>query len=60
MEDLNRLKMILVEKKRTRKWLAEEFGKNPSTVSNGVQMLVSRIYRLYMGLRNYSKLILMI
>lgn len=44
MEDLNRLKMILVEKKRTRKWLAEEFGKNPSTVSNGVQMLVSRIY----------------
>lgn len=36
--------MILVEKKRTRKWLAEEFGKNPSTVSNGVQMLVSRIY----------------
>lgn len=33
MEDLNRLKVILVEKKRTSKWLAEELGKNPSTVS---------------------------
>ena len=33
MEDLNRLKIVLVEKKRTSKWLAEELGKNPSTVS---------------------------
>lgn len=33
MEDLNRLKVILVEKKKTSKWLAEELGKNPSTVS---------------------------
>ena len=30
MEDINRLK---VEKKRTGKWLAEQLGKNPSTVS---------------------------
>ncbi|MBJ2197501.1 MULTISPECIES: helix-turn-helix transcriptional regulator [Bacteroidales] len=33
MEDLNRLKVVLVEKKRTSRWLAVELGKNPSTVS---------------------------
>lgn len=33
MEDLNRLKIVLVEKKRTSRWLAAELGKNPSTVS---------------------------
>lgn len=33
MEDLNRLKVVLVEKKKTSKWLAAELGKNPSTVS---------------------------
>lgn len=33
MEDLNRLKVVLVEMKRTSRWLAAELGKNPSTVS---------------------------
>ena len=33
MEDINRLKIVIVEKKRTGKWLAEQLGKNPSTVS---------------------------
>ena len=33
MEDINRLKIVLVEKKKTGKWLAEQLGKNPSTVS---------------------------
>lgn len=33
MEDINRLKVVLVEKKRTNKWLAEQLGVNPSTVS---------------------------
>lgn len=33
MKDLNRLKVVLVEKKRTSKWLAEELGKNVATVS---------------------------
>lgn len=32
-EGLNRIKVVLVEKKRTAKWLAEELGKNPATVS---------------------------
>ena len=33
MEDLNRLKIVLVEKKKTSRWLAEQLGKNPSTIS---------------------------
>ncbi len=33
MRDLNRLKVVLVEKKRTSRWLAEQLGKNTSTVS---------------------------
>lgn len=33
MEDLNRLKVVLVEKKRTSKWLSEQLGVAPSTVS---------------------------
>ncbi len=33
MEDLNRIKVVLVEKKRTNKWLSEQLGINPSTVS---------------------------
>ena len=33
MEDVNRIKLVLVEKKRTSKWLAEQLGVNPSTVS---------------------------
>ena len=33
MEEINRLKLVLVEKKKTSKWLAEQLGVNPSTVS---------------------------
>lgn len=33
MDDLNRIKVVLVENKRTNKWLAEKLGKNPATVS---------------------------
>ena len=33
MEDVNRIKVVLVEKKRTSKWLAEQLSVNPSTVS---------------------------
>lgn len=33
MEDLNRLKVVLCEKKITSKWLADELGKNASTIS---------------------------
>ena len=30
---INRLKVLLAEKKRTNKWLAEQLGKDPGTVS---------------------------
>ena len=30
---MNRLKVVLAEKKRTNKWLAEQLGKDPATVS---------------------------
>ena len=33
VRDINRLKLVLVEKKRTAKWLAEELQKAPATVS---------------------------
>ena len=33
MNDINRLKLVLVEKKKTSKWLAEQLGVNASTVS---------------------------
>lgn len=32
-KDINRLKVILAEKRRTNKWLAEQLGKDPGTVS---------------------------
>ena len=32
-KDINRLKIVLVEKKRTAKWLAKELQKAPATVS---------------------------
>ena len=33
MEQINRLKVVLVEQKRTGKWLAETLGKNEATIS---------------------------
>ncbi|KKB45456.1 DNA-binding transcriptional regulator, XRE family [Bacteroides ovatus] len=32
-KDINRLKVVLAEKKRTNKWLADALGKDPATVS---------------------------
>lgn len=33
MKEINRLKIILSEKNKTGKWLAEQLGKDPSTIS---------------------------
>lgn len=33
MEDINRIKIVLFEKKRTAKWLSEQLNVTPSTVS---------------------------
>lgn len=37
MADLNQLKVVLVQQKRTAKWLASELGKDPATVSKWCQ-----------------------
>ena len=34
-QDINRLKVVLAEQKRTNKWLAEQLGKDPASVSKG-------------------------
>ena len=33
MKDINRIKVVLVEKKRTNKWQQEQLGKDPATIS---------------------------
>ena len=38
MEDLNQLKIVLVKKKRTSKWLAQQYP-------NGVQIQRNQIYK---------------
>lgn len=37
MANLNRIKLVLVEKNKTGKWLADELGRTPSTVSKWCQ-----------------------
>ena len=32
-QDIDRLKVVLAEQKRTNKWLAEQLGKDPASVS---------------------------
>ena len=37
MDNLNRMKVVLVEKNKTGKWLADELGKSTCTVSKWCQ-----------------------
>jgi transcriptional regulator with XRE-family HTH domain len=50
MKDINRLKVVLVEQKRTGKWLAEALGKDVATVSrwcsNVIQPSVETFVRI--------------
>ena len=50
MEDINRIKVVLVEKKKTGKWLAEQLSKDPSTVSkwcsNAIQPSLETLDRI--------------
>jgi len=32
-KDINRIKVVLADKKKTNKWLAEQLGCNPATIS---------------------------
>lgn len=50
MTNLNRLKVVLAEQKKTGKWLAERLGKDTSTVSkwcsNKMQPLLEMLMRI--------------
>ena len=60
MKDINRIKVVLVEQKRTGKWLAEQLGKDPSTVSKccsnktqpSLEMLMQIAEKLDVDVRN--------
>ena len=47
---MNRIKIVLVEKQRTSKWLAEQLGKSENTVSrwcsNKVQPTLDNLYEI--------------
>jgi len=50
MENLNRLKAVLADSGKTNKWLAEQLGKDPVTISkwctNTTQPDLHTIYRI--------------
>ena len=50
MKHINRLKVVLAEKQKTGKWLAEQLGKDPATVSrwcyNSVQPTVETFAKI--------------
>lgn len=49
-KDYNRIKVMLAEKRRTNKWLAEVLNKDPATVSkwctNNSQPSIELLYRI--------------
>lgn len=50
MTIINRIKVVLVEKQRTSKWLAEQLGKSENTISkwcsNKVQPSLESLYEI--------------
>ena len=46
MANLNRIKVILVEKHKTGKWLAEQLGKSTCTISNSIQPDLATLIKL--------------
>ena len=61
-KDINRIKVMLVEKKRSNKWLAEQLGKDPATVSkwctNSSQPTIETLLKIADLLEvNYTELV---
>lgn len=61
-KDLNRIKIMLCEKKRTSRWLAEQLGKDPATVSkwctNTTQPSLETLFKIAELLEvNYTELL---
>ena len=49
-EDLNRIKVVLVEHKKTNKWLAEQLDKDRQLFRNGAPTKPSQDWRHYLRL----------
>ena len=44
--EINRLKVVLAEKKRTNRWLAAQLGKNEATISKWCTNRVSQVWMI--------------
>ena len=53
MQDVNCLKIVLVEQNKTNKWLSEEPGVSPSTFSSGVLIPHNQISKFSQECQNY-------
>ena len=51
-KDINRLKVVLAEKKKTNKWLAEQLGCAPTTVSKWVTNACQPPLETYLRIAN--------
>ena len=51
-KDINRLKVVLAEKKKTNKWLAEQLGCAPTTVSKWVTNACQPPMETYLRIAN--------
>lgn len=51
-KDINRLKVVLAEKKKTNKWLAEQLGCAPTTVSKWVTNACQPPMETYLKIAN--------
>lgn len=56
-KDINRLKVVLAEKKRTNKWLAEQLGKDPATVSKWCTNTIQPNVETLVEIAKYLRLI---
>lgn len=61
-KDINRIKVMLAEKKRTNKWLADQLGKDPAAISkwctNSSQPTIETLLKIANLLEvNYTELV---
>ena len=55
MKKINRLKVVLVEQRKTGKWLAEQLGKDPSTVSKWCSTITQPPLDILVNIANLLK-----
>lgn len=44
-KNINRIKIVLAEKRKTNKWLAEQLGCTPTLYQNGALMCVNLLWK---------------